>query len=239
MAVVNFLVENLLQLLTENVKLIGSAKGGLDNLLKVAQQLKAFLDDAAKYGYTNSEQWKVLVIEIHKTVHRAEDAIDKFLVQAKLHQDRNTMERIFHWPSLLIKVKNLAAEIKGINDQVKELRSSNQALQATPVLELPKKGEVTQGPSLENDAVVGFDKEANTVIQRLVEGPMDSVDIIPVVGMLGLGKTTLARKIYNDSKLTYEFYSIVWVYVSKECKAKDIYLRTLKFFKKRHRRSSQ
>ncbi|KAH0756824.1 hypothetical protein KY290_020317 [Solanum tuberosum] len=144
-AVVNFLVENLLQLLTENVKLIGGAKGELENLLKIAQQLKAFLDDAAKYGYTNSEQWKVLVIEIHKTVHRAEDAIDKFLVQAKLHQEKNTMGRIFDWPRNLIKVKNLAAEIKEIHDQVKELRKNNQALQATPVIELPKKGEVTQG----------------------------------------------------------------------------------------------
>ncbi|WMV22761.1 hypothetical protein MTR67_016146 [Solanum verrucosum] len=231
-AVVNFLIENLLQLITENAKLIGSAKGELDNLLKVAQQLKGFLDDAAKYGYTNSEQWKVLVIEIHKTVHRAEDAIDKFLVQAKLHQDKNTMGRIFDWPRNLIKVRNLAAEIKGINDQVKELRSSNQALQATPVIEHHRREEVTQGPSLENDAVVGFDDEANKVIKRLVEGPAESVDIIPVVGMPGLGKTTLARKIYNDSKLTYEFYSIVWVYVGQECKAKDIYIRILKFFKK-------
>ncbi|WMV22775.1 hypothetical protein MTR67_016160 [Solanum verrucosum] len=50
--------------------------------------------------------------------------------------------------------------------------------------------------------------------------------------MPGLGKTTLARKIYNDSKLTYEFYRIAWVYVGKECKAKDIYLRILKIFKK-------
>ncbi|WMV22764.1 hypothetical protein MTR67_016149 [Solanum verrucosum] len=231
-AVVNFLVENLLQLIKENVKLIGDAKGELENLLKIAQQLKAFLDDAEKYGYTNSEQWKVLVMEIHKTVHRAEDAIDKFLVQAKLHQDKNRIERIFDWPSHLIKVRNLAAEIKGINDQVKELRKNNQALQATPVLDLPKKGEVTQGPSLENDAVVGFDDEANKVIKRLVEGSMESVDIIPVVGTPGLGKTTVARKIYNDSKLTYEFYSIVWVYVGQECKEKDIYLRILKFFKK-------
>ncbi|KAG5608211.1 hypothetical protein H5410_019492 [Solanum commersonii] len=39
---------------------------------------------------------------------------------------------------------NLAAEIKGIHDQVKELRSSNQALQAIPVIEHHKKGEVTQ-----------------------------------------------------------------------------------------------
>uniref|UniRef100_M1BFI2 Disease resistance protein n=1 Tax=Solanum tuberosum TaxID=4113 RepID=M1BFI2_SOLTU len=51
--------------------------------------------------------------------------------------------------------------------------------------------------------------------------------------MPGLGKTTLARKIYNDPKLSYEFHSIVWVNVGMEYKIKDIYLRILKFFTKR------
>ncbi|XP_049400087.1 disease resistance protein RPP13-like [Solanum stenotomum] len=89
-----------------------------------------------------------------------------------------------------------------------------------------------QGPSLENDEVVGFDEEANEVIKRLVEGPPESLDIIPAVGMPGLGKTTLARKIYNDSTLSFEFFRILWVYVGQEYKIKDIYLRILKSFKK-------
>ncbi|KAH0678123.1 hypothetical protein KY284_019208 [Solanum tuberosum] len=88
------------------------------------------------------------------------------------------------------------------------------------------------GPSLEDDEVVGFDEEAKQVIKRLVEGPQESLDIIPVVGIAGLGKTTLARKIYNDSKLSYEFFSIIWVHVGEEYKIKDIYLRILKFFKR-------
>ncbi|KAK6790653.1 hypothetical protein RDI58_009734 [Solanum bulbocastanum] len=90
---------------------------------------------------------------------------------------------------------------------------------------------VQKGPSLENDEVVGFDDEANKVIKRLVEGPAESLDIIPVVGMPGIGKTTLARKIYNDSTLSFEFFSILWVYVGQEYKIKDIYLRILKHFK--------
>lgn len=138
-AVVDFLLENLLQLLTENVKLIGNAKGELENLVKVVQQLKAFLEDAAKFGHSNSEQWKVLVEEIQKTVFRAEDAIDKFLVQAKLHQDKGAVGRFFDKPHNVATVRNLAAEIKGINGQIKQLRDSNQALQATPLLPIPKK----------------------------------------------------------------------------------------------------
>lgn len=234
-AVVDFLLENLLQLLTENVKLIGSAKGELENLVKVVQQLKAFLEDAAKFGHSNSEQWKVLVEEIQKTVFRAEDAIDKFLVQAKLHQDKGAVGRFFDKPHNVATVRNLAAEIKGINGQIKQLRDSNQALQATPLLPIPKKSSpaVSQSPSLEDDEVVGFEEEADKVIKRLVEGPAGSLDIIPVVGMAGLGKTTLARKICNDPKLSYEFFIIPWVYVGQEYKIKDIYLRILKFFTKR------
>ncbi|KAH0692097.1 hypothetical protein KY285_019194 [Solanum tuberosum] len=89
----------------------------------------------------------------------------------------------------------------------------------------------TSGPSLDDDEVVGFDEEAEKVIKRLVEGPAESLNIISVVGMPGLGKTTLARKIYNDSTLSFEFFSILWVYVGREYKIKDIYLRILKHFK--------
>ncbi|KAH0684470.1 hypothetical protein KY289_022222 [Solanum tuberosum] len=88
-----------------------------------------------------------------------------------------------------------------------------------------------EGPSLDDDEVVGFDEEAEKVIKRLVEGPAESLNIISVVGMPGLGKTTLARKIYNDSTLSFEFFSILWVYVGREYKIKDIYLRILKHFK--------
>ncbi|KAJ8563019.1 hypothetical protein K7X08_031471 [Anisodus acutangulus] len=106
--------------------------------------------------------------------------------------------------------------------------------EARPILQLPKKGahEVAQGPSLEDDEVVGFDEEANKVISRLAKESED-LDTIPVVGMPGLGKTTLARKIYNDPELSYKFFSILWIYVGQSYKIKDVFLNILKFFTKR------
>ncbi|KAL0335560.1 UNVERIFIED_CONTAM: putative disease resistance RPP13-like protein 3 [Sesamum radiatum] len=48
--------------------------------------------------------------------------------------------------------------------------------------------------------------------------------------MPGLGKTTLALKIYRDSRIQYEFPTIIWVYVSEEYNKKDIFLTILKKF---------
>ncbi|KAJ8563017.1 hypothetical protein K7X08_031469 [Anisodus acutangulus] len=232
-AVVSFLVENLLQILSENVELIKGVDDEFKNLLEEVKRLKAFLDDAAKF-HSDSKQWEQLVKEIQKTVHKAEDAIDKFLVQSKLHREKNKVGRFLDVGHLNT-VRDLAKEIRCIHEQVKELRQNNQtAFQPRPVLELPQKvHEVMQGPSLEDAEVVGFDEEANKVIKRLVEGPAECLDIVPVVGMPGLGKTTLARKIYNDSRLSFEFFSVTWIFVGRTYNIKDIFLHILKVFTKR------
>ncbi|XP_059308722.1 putative late blight resistance protein homolog R1B-16 [Lycium ferocissimum] len=229
--VVSFLLENLLQLLSENVELIKGVGNEFKNLLEEVERLRAFLDDAAQY-HSDSNLWDQLGKDIQKTVHKAEDVIDKFLVQSKLHREKNKLERIFDVGHLNT-VRELAKEIKGIHEKVKKLREDNKdAFQPRPVLELPSRGVPEQGPSLEDAEVVGFDEEANKVMSRLVEGSED-LDTIPVVGMPGLGKTTLARKIYNDSKLSYEFFTIIWVYVGQEYKRKDIFFKILKFFTRR------
>ncbi|CAN4080382.1 unnamed protein product [Withania somnifera] len=231
-AVVNFLVENLLQLLSDNIELIRGVDDDFKNLLEEVQRLKAFLDDAAKF-HSDSSQWELLVQEIQKTVHKAEDVIDKFLVQSKLHRDKNKVGRFFDVGHLAA-VNALAAEIKGIHEKVKNfVKLINRLSSLNQFLSCLKGHEATQGPSLEDDEVVGFDEEAQKVIKRLCEGSAESLETIPVVGMPGLGKTTLARKIYNDSKLSYEFFSIIWVYVGQQYKIKDIFLNILKSFKKR------
>nr|XP_016513509.1 PREDICTED: putative late blight resistance protein homolog R1A-10 [Nicotiana tabacum] len=91
---------------------------------------------------------------------------------------------------------------------------------------------VSKGPSLENNEVVGFDEEAKKVIERLVEGS-ECLDVIPVVGMPGLGKTTLARKIYHDPKIPDEFFYCIWVFVGQSYIKKDILFNILKGFTKR------
>lgn len=88
---------------------------------------------------------------------------------------------------------------------------------------------LTQTQLLREDNVVGFADEEATLIKYLNE-PTDELDVISVVGMPGLGKTTLAWKIYRDPNIQYEFPTLIWVYVSQEFSIRDVLLTILKRF---------
>ncbi|XP_049389776.1 probable disease resistance protein RF45 [Solanum stenotomum] len=139
-----FFVENLLQLLSENVVLIKGVEDEFKNLLEEVQRLKAFVDDGAKF-HSDNIVWDQLVKDIQKMIHKAEDVIDKFLVQAKLHREEKKVGRFFD-VSRLKTITSLADEIKGISDKVKKLREeSKHSFQPRPILEHPKRGhEITQ-----------------------------------------------------------------------------------------------
>ncbi|MCD7453782.1 hypothetical protein HAX54_022118 [Datura stramonium] len=198
-AVANFLVEKLQQLLSENVMLIQGVADEFKYLLEEVKRLKWFLDDAANF-HSDSKHWDQLVKEIQKTIHKAEDVIDKFLVQEMMH------EKIIRWQDSWIK----------------------EAFQPIPILELPKKGAPEQ-----DDEVVDSDEEANKVISRLVEGPAESLDVIPIVGMPGLEKTTLARKNCNDPRVSFEFFSIIWIHVGQSYEIRDVYFNIIQHFTRR------
>lgn len=85
---------------------------------------------------------------------------------------------------------------------------------------------VTQPPIVEEDNVVGFEDEAEKVV-NLLSGGSDDLEVISIVGMPGLGKTTLAKMIYRDPKIEYEFYKRAWVYVSQDYSRKEVYLTIL------------
>ncbi|CAL5330699.1 unnamed protein product [Camellia sinensis] len=64
----------------------------------------------------------------------------------------------------------------------------------------------------------GRDKEKKEIIDFLLrnESSDNKVGVIPIVGMGGLGKTTLAQMVYNDEVVNKNFDSKAWVCVSDE-----------------------
>ncbi|GKV17261.1 hypothetical protein SLEP1_g27792 [Rubroshorea leprosula] len=68
------------------------------------------------------------------------------------------------------------------------------------------------------DHVCGRDSDKKAILDRLLEdgGSLEQDFVIPIVRMGGLGKTTLARLIYNDEKLKGRFDLKAWVCVSDE-----------------------
>lgn len=127
---VEFLVENLMQLLRDNAELILGVKEAAESLLQDLNDFNAFLKQAAKCRNEN-DVLKELVKKIRTVVNSAEDAIDKFVIEAKLHKDKG-VTRVLDLPHYK-RVREVAGEIKAIRNKVREIRQNNaiglQALQ--------------------------------------------------------------------------------------------------------------
>ena len=128
---VEFLVENLMQLLRDNVELISGVKEAAESLLQDLNDFNAFLKQAAKCHINENEVLRELVKKIRTVVNSAEDAIDKFVIEAKLHKHKG-VTRVLDLPHYK-RVKEVAGEIKAIRNKVREIRQTDaiglQALQ--------------------------------------------------------------------------------------------------------------
>lgn len=68
--------------------------------------------------------------------------------------------------------------------------------------------------SIDDDEIVGFEKDAEIIMKKLT-GRTKELDVLSIFGMPGLGKTTLARKVYNNPSVINHFDVKVWCAVSQ------------------------
>lgn len=74
--------------------------------------------------------------------------------------------------------------------------------------------------------VVGLEDDLMGIIRRL-KGSMSSREVIPILGMGGIGKTTLAKMAYDDPEIRDHFDMHIWVTVSQEYHTRDLLLGVL------------
>ncbi|XP_028124738.1 putative disease resistance protein RGA1 [Camellia sinensis] len=75
----------------------------------------------------------------------------------------------------------------------------------------------------------GRDEDKEKIVKFLVEHVCDieDVSVYPILGIGGLGKTTLAQMAFNDERVKHHFDLKIWVYVSQDFDVKSVIKATI------------
>ncbi|GLU11257.1 hypothetical protein SLE2022_280150 [Rubroshorea leprosula] len=110
----------------------------------------------------------------------------------------------------------IAHNIKEINERLDEIAKDRVRYQLTDTpSRLPKRKESTS--FIDGSDIVGRDEVKKEIIGHLLCGTSkkgETCQTISIVGMGGIGKTALAKLIYNDEEVKQHFTSRIWAYVS-------------------------
>ncbi|CAA0828954.1 Unknown protein [Striga hermonthica] len=240
-AAVEFLLTKVTEVLTWYTDLITGAENDLQQLNNELGMCKSFLLDAARRP-KKEEFFREVERQIREVVYDADDTIDSCLTQANRAKARakSKSNKLSKWGKKVVEKADVSLPL-----EVKALRTDKMA----PVLEKIKlyldtydSGSGSFGttyddypphafelPSFRKDNVVGLEDEEERIVNCLLE-PWHELDIISIIGMPGLGKTTIAYKVYESEVIRREFPVRIWVYVTQVLNRKDVLLTILKDF---------
>ncbi|KAJ9707858.1 hypothetical protein PVL29_000097 [Vitis rotundifolia] len=219
-------------LVVEQVCLARVVYSELENLKATLSTVRAVLLDAEEQQ-VNNHQLTDWLGKLKDCFYDAEDVLDEFEYGSLLRvvaSEGGIKRKVRHFFS---SSNPLAFRFK-MGNKMKEIREKLDKVAAdADKFNLKKMGVNVPVPVLnrkrENYSfvrasdVIGRDDDKENIIQLLMQSSdEENVSVLPLVGIGGLGKTTLAKLVYNDGRVVAHFEKRMWVCVSDEFDVKRL-----------------
>lgn len=210
----------------QELRLACGVKSDVERLKGTMSTIKNVLLDAEEKQATDRKlrDW---LGQLRDVFYNAEDVLDEIQCEALRKQVVKTYgstgEKVRHYfscsSSLPLRFK-LGHKIKGIRERLDQIAAEKDQFNLVERREdgnvMTRLRDMTHS-FVDPSAVIGREKEKKEIIDLLLRSdPSKNVNVIPIVGLVGVGKTALAKMVYNDGRVGSHFQLRMWVCVSED-----------------------
>ncbi|KAM4099291.1 hypothetical protein ACJW30_07G146800 [Castanea mollissima] len=225
------MIESLGSEIFQEIGSLWGVKDELQNIKSTVSRIQAVLQDAAEQQNHN-HQVRDWLEKLKDVVYDADDLLGEFFTEASRRRAMSGNKikkevRTFFSSSNQVAFRiEMSGKIKAMRKKLDAITKENRDfnLKASPPekYSLNMQREETHS-FVPNEEVIGREGDKEAIIKLLLEpNDEENLSVIPIVGIGGLGKTTLAQFVYNDENVNKHFELKMWVCVSDAFELKII-----------------
>ncbi|XP_021801948.1 putative disease resistance protein At3g14460 [Prunus avium] len=246
-AFLQVLVDKLAQ--REVFKYFGLIKGvdqKLPKWIDTLSEIRAVLNDAEERQLiTESMRLKLWLDDLRDLAYDLEDVLDKYatkMLKREIEQGHyaGTARRVWNsFPNGVFNYK-MNSEIQKITERLQEISQRKDQLSLNIItgttLSTKARQNLTPSSSQPDGPVIGREEDKRRVVEFLSKQERHAVnfDVVAIVGMAGVGKTTLVAQVFNEIDATQQFKPTAWVCVSDDFNLERVTKKILESVTSRH-----
>ncbi|XP_030965242.1 putative disease resistance protein RGA3 [Quercus lobata] len=222
LAVAQKITEDLGSWAFQEIGSLWDVEAGLENIKNTVSTIQAVLQDAAEQQ-SRSHQVKDWLEKLKDAVYEVDDLLGEFYTEALRRGGitGNITKKVRDFFStdsnpVVFRVQ-MSRKINAMKQKLNAIAEDRKMFHLKEYhVEPPVRMDREETHSfVANVKVIGREDDKEAIIRLLLErNNEENVSIVPIVGIGGLGKTTLAQFVYNDKNIKEHFELKMWICIS-------------------------
>lgn len=218
-AVLQTVLQQSAEFLVKEVLNASSVSDQFRQMQDMQRLISRFVDEVRKLE-NKTEDVKEALKQLWEVTYEAHDVLTDCIIRFEYRKDGSCSSfllRSLYDPFL----HQAGKKLEKINSKLKEKQETLRGFVSTSQADSTQNWRALQSQDMNPDQIVGLESDLETIKEWMFT-TTNEVNCIAIVGMGGLGKTTIAQKIFHDDRVREHFGGLAWVTVSRSFDAEKI-----------------